>query len=150
MGDFSTKLLVLHHENLELLDIVNENFTESDWEHVFGGLGGSITDVGHNVHTLKLPSDSVVNTFWLPPVATELHVSITLMASKFLRPLFHNFRHFCWSNSQKVLTTESEGSLRVCTLCPTSVMDPPRPPNTCSQSDSVKFSFTISRSSRFS
>merc|ERR1719331_901651 len=67
--------------------------------YVFGGLGGSITDVGHNVHTLKLPSDSVVNTFWLPPVATELHVSITLMASKFLRPLFHNFRHFCWSNS---------------------------------------------------
>merc|ERR1712072_753725 len=52
--------------------------------------------------------------------------------------------------SQKVLTIESEGSLRVCTLCPTSVMDPPRPPNTCSQSDSVKFSFTISRSSRFS
>ena len=78
---------------------MNENFTESDWEHVFGGLGGSITDVGHKVHTLKLPSYSVVNTFWLPPVASELFVSITLMTSKFLRPLFHNFGLFRWSNS---------------------------------------------------
>ena len=39
-----------------------ENLSETDWEHVLGGLVGSVTNVGHLVHSLETPANPVVNS----------------------------------------------------------------------------------------
>ena len=38
------------------------NLSEARGHHVAGGLGGAVTNVGHQVHPLELPSHPVVNT----------------------------------------------------------------------------------------
>ena len=38
MGNLSAELLVLHHQNFQFLDIVDEDLSETDGQHVLGGL----------------------------------------------------------------------------------------------------------------
>lgn len=84
---------------------MNKNLPEASGEHVFGGLGGTITNAGHNIDTLESPPDSVVNTFWLPPVAGKLVVAITLVTSELFRPLLDDLGLGSWSNRHGAATT---------------------------------------------
>lgn len=61
-------LLVAHHQDLELLDIVDQELLEASGQHVLCLLVATITNVGHQHLTLEPPADSVVNTSGLAPV----------------------------------------------------------------------------------
>ena len=61
-------LLVTHHQDLELLDIVHQELLEASWQHVLGLLVATITDVGHEHLSLEPPADPVVNPSGLTPV----------------------------------------------------------------------------------
>lgn len=61
-------LLVTHHQDLELLDIVHQELLEAGGQHVLGLLVATITDIGHQHLTLEPPADPVVNTSGLTPV----------------------------------------------------------------------------------
>lgn len=61
-------LLVTHHQDLKLLDIVHQKLLEASWQHVLCLLVATITDVWHQHLTLEPPADPVVNTSGLTPV----------------------------------------------------------------------------------
>lgn len=61
-------LLVAHHQDLKLLNIVDQELLEACGQHVLGLLVTTITDVGHQHLTLEPPADPVVNTSGLTPV----------------------------------------------------------------------------------
>lgn len=61
-------LLVIHHQNLQLLDVVHQELLEPGWQHELGFLVATITNVGHQHLTLKPPANPVVNTSGLAPV----------------------------------------------------------------------------------
>lgn len=65
-------LLVAHHQDLELLDIVDQELLEARWQHVLGLLVATITDVGHQHLTLEAPANPVVNTSGLTPVFLQM------------------------------------------------------------------------------
>ena len=75
------------------LNVVNEDLPESGWEHVPGHLGGTVTDVGHLVHTLEAPPHPVVNTLGTPPVLLDLVIPVALR-NKHVWSL--NGRKFCF------------------------------------------------------
>ena len=87
---------------LSYLDVVDEDLAESSWQHVSGQLGGTVTDVGHEVDSLEATADTVVNTFRLPPVALDLVIAIALVADELLRPLLDDLWAFCWSDGHLV------------------------------------------------
>lgn len=66
--DGTGSLLVAHHQDLELLDIVDQELLEASGQHVLGLLVATITNVGHQHLTLEPPADPVVNTSGLTPV----------------------------------------------------------------------------------
>ena len=74
------------------LDVVDEDLSESRGQHVFRGLCRTVTNVGHQVHALEATTHSVVNTFGLAPVTTQLVVPIALVTSELLCPLLYNLR----------------------------------------------------------
>jgi hypothetical protein len=47
---------------------MNENFSESVWEQMFGQFCRSITNIRHQNLTLKSSTDSIVNTFRFAPI----------------------------------------------------------------------------------
>lgn len=55
-------LLVTHHQDLKLLDVVHQELLEAIGQHVLCLLAATITDVGHQHLTLEPPADPVVNT----------------------------------------------------------------------------------------
>ena len=61
-------LLVAHHQNFKLLDVVHKELLETTWQHVFRLVVATITDVWHQHLTLEPPADSVVNTPGFTPV----------------------------------------------------------------------------------
>lgn len=60
-------VLVAHHEDLKLLDVVHQELPEARGQHVLGLLVATITNVWHQHLTLKPPADPVVNTPGLTP-----------------------------------------------------------------------------------
>ena len=86
-SDLGTVGLVLHHQNLQLLHVVNKNLLEPAGHHVPGLGAAAVTDVGHEVHPLELPPNSVVNTLGLPPAFRELDITIRLVPDELLSPL---------------------------------------------------------------
>ena len=86
-GDLGAVSLVLHHQDLELLQVVDKDLLEAAGHHVPGGSVASVTDVGHQIHSLELPPHSVVNTLRLPPAPAELDISVRLVSDELLRPL---------------------------------------------------------------
>ena len=48
------------------------NLSEARGHHVAGGLGGAVTNVGHQVHPLELPSHPVVDTLQKDNYQSEL------------------------------------------------------------------------------
>lgn len=63
---------------------MDENLSESDGQHVPGGLSRAITNVRHLVHSLEPPANTVVNTLGLAPVSLQLSISVALNKSKWL------------------------------------------------------------------
>lgn len=61
-------LLVAHHQDLKLLDIVDQELLKASGQHVLGLLVAAITNVGHQHLALEPPADPVVNTSGLAPV----------------------------------------------------------------------------------
>ncbi len=61
-------LLVAHHQDLKLLNIVHQELLEASRQHVLSLLVATITNVGHQHLTLEPPADPVVNTSGLAPV----------------------------------------------------------------------------------
>lgn len=57
-----------------------------------GVLVGSVTNVGHEVHTLELPADTIVDTLGLTPALSDLDISVTLVAKETLGALLHDLR----------------------------------------------------------
>ena len=103
MGDLSAELLVLHHKNFQFLDVVYENLSETDWEHVLGGFVGTVTNVGHLVHSLETPADPVVNSLRFTPVALDLTIPITLMAGEGLCALLDDLGVGGWCDSHRLI-----------------------------------------------
>lgn len=61
-------LLVAHHQDLELLDIVDQELLETRGQQVLSLLVATITNVGHQHLALEPPADPVVNTSGLTPI----------------------------------------------------------------------------------
>lgn len=68
MCDLGGVHAVLHHEDLQLADVVHDELLEAAGEHVAGLGVGTVSDVGHQVLSLEATSDAIVNTFRLTPV----------------------------------------------------------------------------------
>ena len=81
------------------LNVVDEDLPEAVGEHVLGGLGGTVTDVWHQIHALETATHSVVNTLGLAPIPADLVVPITLVPGELLRPLFDDLRLGGWCDS---------------------------------------------------
>lgn len=64
----TSNLLVTHHQDLKLLDIVHQELLEASWQHILCLLVATITDVGHQHLTLEPPADPVIDTSGLTPV----------------------------------------------------------------------------------
>ena len=88
------------------LDIVDKNFSETNGKHVLGGFCGAETNVGHHIHSLEASSHSVIDTFRLTPVTSQLLVPVTLMTSEFFRPLFDDLWSGGWCDSHVCLKTK--------------------------------------------
>ena len=74
-GDFGAEDAVVHHEHLELGDVVDDESFEVLLVLAsvsVGGLG-SVTDRGHDVLSLESSSNSGVNTSWLSPGGIDTH-----------------------------------------------------------------------------
>lgn len=71
LQDGTADLLVAHHEHFQLLDIVDQELSESRGQHVLRLLVAPIPDVGHQNLTLEPPANSVIDTSRFPPVALK-------------------------------------------------------------------------------
>lgn len=71
VGDLGGVNAVLHHQDLQLLDVVHQELLEAGRQHMTGAGVGSVTDVGHQVLALEAPSHSVVNSLRLAPVLLQ-------------------------------------------------------------------------------
>lgn len=79
MGDFSGIHAVLHHQDLQFADIVDGELLETTGEHVACLSVGSVTDVWHQVLSLKTTSDTIVNTFRFTPVLLKCGILISFV-----------------------------------------------------------------------
>ena len=78
---------------------MDENLLEAAGHHVPGLGVAPVTDVGHEVHSLELPPNSVVNTLGLPPAVGELDIAVRLVPDELLSPLLDDLRPGGRSNS---------------------------------------------------
>ena len=67
VGDFGAVSAVVHHEQVEVIDVVNEEFDEAVGEEVLGLLGGTITDLDLFYLRFFPLADTRVNTSGLSP-----------------------------------------------------------------------------------
>ena len=58
---------VVHHEKLELLDVVYEELLEAVLQHVAGLLVATVANVWHQGLSAELPADRRIDTAWAPP-----------------------------------------------------------------------------------
>ena len=68
MSDFSTVSVVVHHEEFEILDVVDGELVETVGEHELSSLVGTVTNVGHEGSTSETTSATTINTLRLSPV----------------------------------------------------------------------------------
>lgn len=120
MSDFGAVDAVLHQQDLQFSDIVDQEFLEASWEHVAGALVGTITNVWHQILSLEATTYSVVNTLGLAPFVLhetklfycnflfiiysfictyrQLGIAIRLVADEVLGALLHDIGPVCWAN----------------------------------------------------
>ena len=58
---------VVHHEEVKVGDVVNDELEETVGEEVAGLLAGPVTHVGVGGKSLELPAVAAINTTGLPP-----------------------------------------------------------------------------------
>ena len=75
---------------------MNEDLPETVGEHVLSALGRTVTDIWHLVHALEAPTDTVVDTLRLPPIALELAIAIALVPGELLRSLLNDLGPRGW------------------------------------------------------
>jgi len=66
-GDLGGVLSVVHQEQLEVLDVVDDELEETVGQQVTGLLVRAITDLGHGSVALEAATHSVINTSGLAP-----------------------------------------------------------------------------------
>ena len=67
VGNLCAVSPVVHHQQLKISRVVNNELLESIGEIVTGLLVRSVTDIGHQSDTFELPPYSGINTLWPPP-----------------------------------------------------------------------------------
>ena len=68
VGDLSAVGSVVHHEELKVVNVVDDELSETIGEHVLGELVGTETDSGHLGGTTVSTSAATINTLGLTPV----------------------------------------------------------------------------------
>ena len=68
VSDLSTVGVVVHHEELQVLDVAHGELVESVGEHVLGAGVRAVTNVGHQGGTTEAASAATINTLGLSPV----------------------------------------------------------------------------------
>ena len=68
VSDLSTVGVVVHHEELQVLDVAHGELVKSVGEHVLGAGIGTVTNVGHQGGTTEAASAATINTLGLSPV----------------------------------------------------------------------------------
>lgn len=71
VGNFAAVYTVLHQQNLQLTNIVDQEFLESRRQNMASTLIGTVANVWHQVLTLETPTDAIVDTFRLTPFWLE-------------------------------------------------------------------------------
>jgi hypothetical protein len=125
MSNLGTVNAVLHHQNFQLADVVDDELLEAIREHMTGLSGRAITDVWHQVLSLEATSDTIVNTLGFTPVLLQIernrqntvqvyncnggdaylyfNISVRLMANELLSSLLETSRLECWANCHLAL-----------------------------------------------
>lgn len=79
--NFSTVCPVVHHQQLQIFDIRNDNLLESIWQNVSSLLVSSVSNVGHDDSaSFKLSTDTRINTLRATPALRHSDLSIRLVA----------------------------------------------------------------------
>ncbi len=73
---------VVHHQQLEVLDVVDEEGLVARGHHVAGLLVGTVADAGHGLGTAETTTDAVVDTLGLSPAGAEALEAIGLVAGE--------------------------------------------------------------------
>ena len=68
VSDFSTVGVVVHHEELKVLNVLDGELVETVGEHVLRSLVRTVTNVGHESSTSETTSAATINTLGLSPV----------------------------------------------------------------------------------
>ena len=68
VGDLSAVGSVVHHEELKVVNVVDDELSETIGEHVLGELVGTETDSGHLGGATVSTSAATINTLGLTPV----------------------------------------------------------------------------------
>jgi hypothetical protein len=90
VGDLCGICLVVHEEELNVLDVADDERLVARGHHVLGLLVGAIADRGHSKIALEASPDTVVDTLGLAPCRGNAHEAITLVTSEGLRALLHD------------------------------------------------------------
>jgi hypothetical protein len=72
MSDLGAVDAVLHHQDFQLADVVDDELLEAVGEHMTCFSVGAITDVWHQVLALETTSDTIVNTLGFTPVLLKM------------------------------------------------------------------------------
>merc|ERR1719369_1682578 len=92
VGDLGSVHAILHQQNLQIRNVVHQEFLKSVGADVFGLLVASVTDVGHFILTLEAATHSVVDTLGFSPVGFDAEEVDGLMPDELLRPLLDDLR----------------------------------------------------------
>lgn len=70
----------MHHQQLEVLDVVDEEGLVARGHHVAGLLVGAVADAGHGLAAAEATADAVVDTLGLSPAGVEALEAVGLVA----------------------------------------------------------------------
>ena len=101
VSDLSTVGVVVHHEELQVLDIAHSELVESVGEHVLGAGIGTVTNVGHQGGTTEAASAATINTLGLSPVL--LHASEHGTTNTTKEPTFILLNLSAWKRGNDVV-----------------------------------------------
>ena len=75
MVSFKNCIPVVHHEQLQLRDIVHDKLLELVGQVVSGLLVRAISNVGHQGNSFELPPDTRIDTLWPAPACLQKTVN---------------------------------------------------------------------------
>lgn len=90
VGNLGGEDLGVHEEKLDLLSVGDEESLVAGGHHVLGGLGGTVTDLGHSDGASESSSDTRVNTLGLSPGLADSVESVGLVSLESLSVLLDN------------------------------------------------------------